>query len=73
MLKRLWYVLSLAWAALLLGIAVWDAEAAGNPPGSSISGGLLFLALGPLFIGRVLGPIRRFVVGPRPQWRSYDR
>lgn len=73
MIKRLWFLLSIAWAVLLLVIAVLDAEAAGMPPGSSISGGLLFVALGPLFIGRVLGAARRFVAGQRPQSRSYDR
>jgi hypothetical protein len=59
MLKRLWFVLSVFWAALLMGVFVMDDS-------NRLSWGFLLTAFGPLALPKLASPVARFVVTGSP-------
>lgn len=66
MLTRAVIALSVGWGVLCLGLAVWDASAGGESPGSSISGGLLAVVVLPFILPWLLRSVSRWVVGAPP-------
>jgi hypothetical protein len=66
MIARALFALGLVWGVGLVGLAVWDATAAGESPASSLSGGLLFLVVLPFIAPPLLRRVSLWVVGSRP-------